>query len=100
MFGGFIQKQERKVVAGQLDELAEELRTGRWKTMSPKVMHYLEAALWAAGAAAIPVIQADLAQGTLTKSTWIAAAASALGGLAAYLRKNALVVPDEKGTGS
>jgi hypothetical protein len=93
MFGGFIQKQERKIVAGQLDDLAEQLRTGRWKTMSPVVKHYLEGALWALGTGAIPVIQADLAQGTFTKSTWISAAAAALGGLAAYLRKNALVAP-------
>lgn len=63
--------------------------------MSPKVLHYLEAALWAAGAAAIPVIQTDLMQGTLSKGTWIASLAAALGGLAAYLRKNSLPSPSD-----
>lgn len=94
LFDGFIQKKERGIVAGQLEDVAKQIQTGEWKAMSPTVVHYLEGALWAAVGAAIPVLETAGTTGQFTKGTWAACASAALVGLAAYLRKNSFNKPD------
>ena len=93
IFGGFVEKQERKVVAGQLEELASDLRAGKARQMSETAKHYLEGLGWAAVSGMIPVLETALTSGQFSKGTWTAAASAALLGIAAYLRKNSFSAP-------
>jgi hypothetical protein len=93
VFGGFIQSQERKIVAGQAEELAKELQTGTFKAMNPNIEKYAEGVVWAGVLGALPILTAAVDSGTFSKATWSHAGAAFLVGFAAYLRSNNPTTP-------
>jgi hypothetical protein len=91
LFGRIIESKERGIAADQVDKVAEEIRTGRFEAMNPKLLNWLEGLAWAAGAGAVTALQPSIVAGHLsTDFSWAAVASAALVGAGAYIRTHRL----------
>ena len=90
LFGRIIESKERGVVADQVDTVAQEVATGRFEAMNPKLLNWIEGLGWAAAGGALDSIHQSITAGHMTTGTWTAAASGALLTAAAYIRTHRL----------
>lgn len=81
------------MVAEQLDTVADEVKTGRFQAMNPKILKYAEGLAWAGACAAWPTVVSSFQSGHLSSGDWRTAAALFITGGAAYLRVHKLDEP-------